>query len=181
MTESDKKNQRRRDILKAAAGVPAVFTLPTGAALATTSVTCVVKGNTLTTPSVVTTSPDTWIRFSVAAISFVRANGNRVFGFKISNGGSGHNYFKVNGTAIPQVNPHGTPTEQAVPGVTNYFLLVDSQDYSDAATETKYIFLGTNNVSGTSNIAQPIAGASCWNSVIASPGNIKSLTSNLIN
>lgn len=180
MTEPDKKKQRRRDILKAAAGVPAVFTLPTGAALAATSLTCVAKGiKNLPTPGGVTTSSDTWIRFRVPAISFNKtASGTvtSVNGFRLSKSGGGYNYFEVSGTPISQVTPASPPNISTVTGVTNYFLLVDSADYSDTATTTNYIYLGT-----TGTIAQPIAGASCWNSVIASPGVIKGLTNNLIN
>jgi len=179
MTNTDKKKQRRRDILKAAVGAPAVFTLPTGSALAATSLTCVDKGNQLPTPNGVTTtaSSDTWIRYSVPAISFRKSvSGNvRANGFKLSKSGglAGFDYYEVSGTTINQVIPHNNVNEMPVVGITNYYLLVDSKAYLDTKAPKDYIYLGTA-------ISQPVAGASCWNSVIATPG-IKTLTSNLIN
>lgn len=173
--QTEQKKQRRRGILKAAAGVPALLTLPTGAALAATSFTCIQKGNSLPTPAGLTTATDTWVRYKVTGITFkISAQGNpRVAGFILNS-----TYYVVSGSApnltISVATPANNPQIQT-PG-NFYYLLVDSDDYSNTATISNFVFLGD------ANIAQPVAGASCWNSVIAR-ANVKDATSstNLIN
>jgi hypothetical protein len=57
--------QVRRTLLKGALGAPAVFTLPTGAAMAAASLTCIEKAQEQAQASGIqglTTTPDQWVR-----------------------------------------------------------------------------------------------------------------------
>lgn len=160
---------RRRSLVKAAAGVGAVFTLPSGAALAATSLTCNNKSATLYNegPKPVTygTSPDNWMRIKLQKYKRikVRLNGSvtEVEGFTYNG-----NWFRVvsdsgNNRAIQVVLDSGVP--QKVTGQFYYGLV----DYD--GTPGKLI-LDQNQTN-----LNPIAGASCWNSLTGSK-----LTSNIL-
>lgn len=62
-TQSERIKQRRR-LLKSAAAAPAIFVLPTGAAIANSSLSgCVTKGiNNNPAPAQTTNAPDGWVR-----------------------------------------------------------------------------------------------------------------------
>src|SRR5690606_20563225 len=74
MTQSkSERTEQRRRILRAAASAPVILTLPSGAALAATSVTCAQKSQELaqtSPPAGVASAPDTWMRFEVDVFSF---------------------------------------------------------------------------------------------------------------
>ena len=174
MTASDTdQKMRRRKILKAAAGAPVVFTLSTGAALAAGSLGCDVKSanraatETPPVPGVLTSdtstpSLDDWMRFSLEGYELNRAGGPKVDGFLL--GGKAY-----------QVNTDGTVTElldyngnSKLNGKT-YTAIVDYSSYAAGDAESMYVYHGVA-------VANPIAGASCWNSL-----NATSLISNIIN
>lgn len=166
-TDSE-QNIKRRRILKAAASAPVIFTLPSGAALAAGSLTCAAKSlerATGETVDGVTVAPDAWMRFSVPGLR-LRFTGNRVVdGFRLDG-----SLYQVVGSDVVLISE--TPVNEASNGQT-YFLLVDYEAYSDPIVSpddpASYVYLGTPT-------ANPIAGASCWNSL-----NSTDLQSNVIN
>ena len=162
-TDSE-KNIKRRRILKAAASAPVVFTLPTGAALAATSLTCADKSAeraSLELPAGVTSAPDSWMRFSLPGFR-INQPGGQFQGFNL-----GGTWYAVNadGTVTP-VTPNGTPQSNGL----TYYALVDYDAYSSGQAASMYVYHG-----GT-GVVSPIAGASCWNSLTGS-----ALSSNVIN
>ena len=166
--QTDRKRERRR-VLQAAVGLPVVFTLPSGAALAAVSVSCDVKGKGIYNPSSVpgvASTTDTWMRYRLPQYSIV-----------VSTAGADQTVFGIllNGTYY-QVNANGsaqsvTPKDGTTPAQTgtDYFSLVDYSRYpsNDPAS---YIY------PGVTTIDTPIAGSSCWNSLLST-----SLNSNVIN
>ena len=167
-TDSE-KNIKRRRILKAAASAPVVFTLPTGAALAATSISCAVKSTnraTSTTETVfgVTTEPDDWMRFSLPGVRINQSGRlDKVNGFNL-----GGTLYAVNadGTVTPVTAAVGLPQ----PNGLTYYALVDYDAYSSGQAASMYVYHG-----GT-GVVSPIAGASCWNSLEGT-----ALTDNVIN
>ena len=158
-TDSE-KNIKRRRILKAAASAPVVFTLPTGAALAATSISCAVKSTnraTSTTETVfgVTTEPDDWMRFSLPGVRINQSGGlGQVNGFNL-----GGTWYAVNADGtVTAVTAVGVPQ----PNGRTYYALVDYDAYSSGQAASMYVYHG-----GT-GVVSPIAGASCWNSLTGS-------------
>lgn len=162
MTDNEKEllKQRRRALVKAAAAAPVVLTLPSGAALAAVSITCADKTNGAAAPKVVV-GTDTWVRVSTPRLRFKERGKPAVYGFAYAN-----NYYTVaNGVATPYSPPTGT-------NITHYNnqyhgLLVD---YNAPGVYGVY--------PADSSIGNPVAGASCWNSV--NPGGPPAGTGNLI-
>lgn len=160
-SDSDKQKQRRRNILKAATAVPAIFTLPTGAALAQTSLTCVDKSKAFaaqTPPMGVTTAADTWVRFSVAKYKIKLKDSSKVLGFSLNN-----QWYSVTGAAntIANVSLNRDTTYTPVLQTGGYFLLVDQSKYQNQPNSPQsFVFLGSEN-----QVTSPVAGNSCWNSV----------------
>lgn len=166
------RTQQRRRLLRAAASAPVVFTLPTGAVLAATSLSCADKSAerflSEGAPGV-TTSPDSWMRFQVPALKIKpQGSGSHVSGFELNGV-----YYQPNadGTVAEITNTNGTPTPIAG---SNYLLLVDYSTYSSTYSSTSsahlYVYPGQTPVSN------PIAGASCWSSLTG-----VLLTTNVIN
>lgn len=181
VTSQSERSKRRRQVLQAAVGVPAMLTLPNGAAAAVASLTCADKSQALA-QSLQTTSPvkglatsadtDTWMRYSVQGLRILIPSGNGsstkwVPGFKL-----GSAYYEVllgsNGapTGIAEsrdlavVNGNGKTNQETDTGKF-YYLLVDYAKYSSASLNTPEVFVYPANVA-----ASPIAGASCWNSLM---------------
>lgn len=163
-SDSDKQKQRRRNILKAATAVPAIFTLPTGAALAQTSLTCVDKSKVLAAqnpPMGATTAADTWVRFSVAKYKIKLQDSSKVFAFTLNS-----QWYSVTGAtnAIANVTLTRDPTYDPRPQTGGYFLLVDQSKYQNQPNSPQsFVFLGSEN-----QVTSPVAGNSCWNSVTPS-------------
>lgn len=162
------RTQQRRRLLRAAASAPVVFTLPTGAVLAATSLSCADQSAerflSEGAPGV-TTSPDSWMRFQVQALSIKpQGGGPHVSGFEFNGA-----YYQPNadGTVVQITNTNGTPTQIAG---SNYHLLVDYSTYSSTSSPHLYVYPGQAPVSN------PIAGASCWSSLTG-----VLLTTNIIN
>ena len=141
-----------------------VFTLPNGSALAAASMSCAQKSDNLadrSPPTGVTTSADTWMRYRLDAYS-INQSGGPVSG--ITFGGKWYRV-DVNGIAT-EVTPNGNP--QPISG-SYYYALVDYSTYpTTGAIGSVY--------PAKSPIDNPIAGASCWNSLLST-----ALTSNVIN
>ena len=161
------RTQQRRRLLRAAASAPVVFTLPTGAVLAATSLSCADRSEARFlsegAPGV-TTSPDSWMRFQVQALSIKpQGDGPHVSGFEFNGA-----YYQPNpdGTVAQITNTNGTPKQ--IEG--NYLLLVDYSTYSSTSSPHLYVYPGQTPVSN------PIAGASCWSSLTG-----VLLTTNVIN
>lgn len=143
--EREKLKQRRRALIKAAGAAPVVFSLANGSTAAAASLTCADKTKGASAPYV-TSGTDGWVRVSVTQLKF--KHGNDVwFGFLY-----GSTYYTVSGTtANVFVPPSGT---QITPLSSSYYLLVD------------YTAPGVYGVyPSDASIGDPIAGASCWNSV----------------
>lgn len=159
-SDSDKQKQRRRNILKAATVAPAVFTLPTGAALAQTSLTCVDKSKAFaaqTPPMGATTAADTWVRYSVAKYRVKPQNSGKVFGFSLNS-----QWYSVTGVnnAIMSITLDTNQAPELQAGQ-YYFLLVDHSKYQNLPNSPQsFVFLGSAN-----QVTSPVAGSSCWNSV----------------
>ena len=164
-SNSDKQKQRRRNILKAATGVPVIFTLPTGAALANTSLTCVDKSKTLANqspPAGLKTETDTWVRLSVP-IYKIRLNKpdsttEEVFAFTLNS-----QWYRVTApSTVTNVTSTRDSSYTQVQQTGNYYLLVDQQKYktSSPTSPQNYVFLGSENA-----VTSPVSGGSCWNSI----------------
>lgn len=158
-SDSDKQKQRRRNILKAATAVPAIFTLPTGAALAQTSLTCVDKSKAFaaqTPPMGATTAADTWVRYSVAKYKIKLKGGVEVLGFTLNS-----QWYSVTGAANAITNVSLDTISKPVLQTGGYFLLVDQSKYQNQPNSPQsFVFLGSEN-----QVTSPVAGNSCWNSV----------------
>ena len=113
MSDADKSRvESRRRLIKSAAAAPIVFTLPTGSALAATSLSCQTKGldrfEPTSTPAVVASdgsyTSDGWVRARLQSYNF-RVDGDspsdRSNGFTLN----GTNYFKVVGGTASAVFP----------------------------------------------------------------------------
>lgn len=157
--EKELLKQRRRALIKAVGAAPVVLTLPNGAAFAATSLTCADKTKGSAAAGVVE-GTDTWVRVSVQKLKF-KSDSTVFYGFSYNN-----NYYKVEGrTATPYVLPNGAKKPSAING--RYGLLVD---YNAPGVYGVY--------PADSSIGNPIAGASCWNSV--NPNGPHAGTGNLV-
>jgi len=161
----EQKKQRRRGILKAVAGTPVLFTLPTGAAVAAVSITCKEKSATLATPPSVLDSAvgtDIWVRYRVENVT-IQTTGSE--GATFSNAFKlGGNWYQVNGNTVSPIPGNVPPGQSGTSFDTKkyYYLLVDHTKYlnSPVNSEQLFVYLGTDN-----SVNAPVAGGSCWNSI----------------
>lgn len=160
---SERTRQRRR-ILRAAAGVPVVFTLPSGAVLASTSIMCaensadefLLAGQK---PKVFESAPDMWMRVRVPKLLMFPegvggGNGNdagRVPGFNYPPGTL--SYYKVENDVAVEFTPNQNGANQPDTTEEYYFILANNDGL------TGEIALSIADVDN------PIAGHSCWNSL----------------
>ncbi|HRP97637.1 MAG TPA: hypothetical protein PL143_15450 [Rhodocyclaceae bacterium] len=165
--QSERREHRRR-ILKAAAGVPVVLTLPSGAAMAAVSVTCDARSQDLYRAEGAAgfpTSPDAWMRVQLPKYSIrLKKSGRYVDGFRFSSGTTVR-WFKVDGDEAIEVTGelHTAHAPQEVAGEYYYGLI----DYQNGYGE---LLLTQDDQD-----VMPIAGCSCWNSLTGS-----TLTTNVI-
>ncbi len=160
MSDIESKKLQRRALVKAVAAAPVVFTLPSGAALATTSLTCADKSklDTNTPRPRISTTTDKWVRYRVEKISFV-SQGQKI-GFVLNN-----NYYSVASGVATLVT--GNISNVAQTGQ-HYYLLVDYDAYKSGSSVIASAY------PADSSITNPIAGGSCWASltgVTPNPGN----------
>lgn len=148
--------EKRRRLIKSAAAAPIVLTLPSGSALAASSAMCDKKSADAFAASpapAVTAVSDRWMRAQLQQYAFKGkvegANGAASFtGFKYG----GTNYAVVNGVAVPLVQ---TNQESMLQGQF-YYVLVDYKGDQPVGLILDSSSIGVQN---------PIAGASCWNSL----------------
>lgn len=164
--QSERREHRRR-ILKAAAGVPVVLTLPSGAAMAAVSVTCDATSQDLYQVEGAAgfpTSPDSWMRVQLPKYRIRLQGSTRVDGFRFISG-STERWFKVDGDEAIEVTGelHPAHAPQEVAGEYYYGLI----DYQNGFGE---LMLTQNDQN-----VMPIAGCSCWNSLTGS-----TLTTNVV-
>lgn len=154
--------QRRRRILQAAVGAPVVLTLPNGAAAAAASLNCADKSQAMATdPGTldkaegIATAPDTWMRYRVQGY---KAGSSKTPVFTLD----GTHWYEVlaTGAAQPYTLAAGV-TPQVVTGK-YYYVLVDYATYNSGAPISAYVY------PDKSPVVNPIAGASCWNSLTGS-------------
>ena len=198
MTQSkSERTEQRRRILRAAASAPVILTLPSGAALAATSVTCAQKSQELaqtSPPAGVASAPDTWMRFEVDVYSFngsVTATSTSAFldasaTSTTATAGSTPQaqkelYFTL-GSQWYRVLADGTAEPVALSAANNKslgdlgasegkrFVLVDYAAYQAGVSQTLYVY------PTSSPVINPISGVSCWNSLTGA-----NLTSTVIN
>lgn len=152
--EREKLKQRRRALIKAAGAAPVVFSLANGSTAAAASLTCVDKSSKISPrPNVVIggsgTATDGWVRVRVQRLRFRSASaGTNVVGFAYQS-----NYYTVSGNVATLYMP---PSDVQITNVNNryYGLLVD------------YGAPGVYGVYPADQVIDnPVAGASCWNSV----------------
>lgn len=153
-------HEKRRRLIKAAAAAPVVFTLPSGAALAaTSSPTCDAKSltrfNTSSVDAVVSEPGDGWVRGQFQSWTFrIKNQNSNSIGFNHL----GNWYLVSNGSASlvrTEVQTNGTNAPKERQGEYHYVLL----NYPDQ----------TNLILSASQLDRaPIAGASCWNSLMPS-------------
>ncbi len=176
---SEQEKQRRRNIIKGAAGVPLIFTLPNGAALAATSLTCKNKSQLAATNEnpkggVVSagTNPDKWVRFKTPAYGF-KINGTNLTGFKLTVSGIDKWYSVALSGAVALVTPptNGANAPTLISGSFCY-LMVDYDKYYNGTSlgPQDFIYLG-------SALVAPIAGSSCWNSLSGTTNSTGNLIS----
>ena len=163
--EREKLKQRRRALIKAAGAAPVVFSLTNGSPAAAASITCVDKSADIRPrPKMVIggdTASDGWVRVRVQRLRFRSTSaGTNVVGFAYQG-----NYYTVSSNVATLYMP---PTDVRITNVDNryYGLLVD------------YAAPGIYGVYPADELIEnPVAGASCWNSVnpngpTAGAGNI---------
>lgn len=165
-SESEQQKQRRRNVLKAVAGAPVIFTLSAGTNVAAESISCKIKNQTtLPTPAGASTSSDTWIRYKVQRQSITITNidnGNvntASNAFTLDN----INWYRVNNATnvVNKVNLLQKTVSNPSPVVGQfYYLLVDHSEFSTSAAPQSFVYLGTEN-----SAVDPVAGGSCWNSL----------------
>lgn len=156
-TSDNTSHEKRRRLIKSAAAAPVVLTLPSGSALAASSAMCDSKSADTFAASpapAVTTLSDRWMRAQLQAYSFkgkvAGQNGATDYdtGFKYG----GVNYVVVDGVAVPLLQ---TNKETLLPG-TYCYVLVDYRGDQPVGLILDSSSIGDQN---------PIAGASCWNSL----------------
>ena len=152
-------HEKRRRLIKSAAAAPIVLTLPSGSALAASSAMCERKSADAfadNPASAVTAGSDRWMRAELQMYSFKGKveglNGTAEYiGFKYD----GVNYAVINGAAKPIVLSNGNDAETLLPGQ-SFYVLVDYKGYQPVGLILDSSSIGAQN---------PIAGASCWNSL----------------
>jgi hypothetical protein len=168
-TLSDRAKKRRR-VVKAAFSVPAVLTLPHGGEAAAASLTCDVKSNALaatTPPAGVTATTDTWMRYRLPKYK-INQTGGQVYGILLDD-----QYYRIDsdGSATP-ITPAGNGNSNTeLVANQYYYALVDYSTYSTTPNITAFVY------PAKSPVASPIAGASCWNSLLVG----SALDSNVVN
>ncbi len=177
----EQKKQRRRGILKAVAGAPVLFTLPTGAAVAAASITCKEKSATLAAdtqpPGALDSASgtDIWVRYRVENVTIqTTGSGGTTFPNAFNLGGT---WYQVIGNTVSKV-PGNINTGQGATSFNPkqyYYLLVDHTKYLNSTTTSPqlFVYLGSEQL-----VAAPIAGGSCWNSI--TPGG-QVPTTNILN
>ncbi|NLF54574.1 MAG: hypothetical protein GX576_09335 [Thauera phenolivorans] len=199
MTQSkSERTEQRRRILRAAASAPVILTLPSGAALAATSVTCAQKSQELaqnSPPAGVAAAPDNWMRFKVDVYSFtgsVSATSTSAFLDASATGSAdavasaapaaqkelyftlSSQWYRVlaDGTADPVAlsAANNKPIGELAKPEGERFVLVDYAAYQAGISQTLYVY------PTSSPVINPISGASCWNSLTGA-----TLTSTVIN
>jgi hypothetical protein len=145
----DRKAAQRRRLLRGLVGGPAIYTLPLGTAVSAASLTCVDQSGTSTAPRpLLPTSPDRWVRVKLQI--FKHGNDSYVV--------LGGTYYKLT-TAVG-----------------GYTAAPDGYTGTGAQAQQSYVY-GLVDYSGGAPtiypadqvISQPVAGASCWNSVVPTP------------
>ena len=152
-------HEKRRRLIKSAAAAPIVLTLPSGSALAASSAMCDKKSADAfadNPASAVTAGSDRWMRAELQKYSFKGKveglNGTAEYpGFKYGD----VNYAVINGAAKPIELSNGNDAETLQQGQYFYVLVDYKGDHSVG------LILGSSTI-GAQN---PIAGASCWNSL----------------
>jgi hypothetical protein len=181
LTELEKNKQKRRSLLKVAAGAPVIFTLPTGAALAAASLTCKDKSKALanqTPPKGVVPTSDNWMRHMVVGKKIKIQGDNTVRkGFTLNSKwyrvyvGNGPNSGTVEDITLTRDTSYSPNNPD---NGDSYYLLVDQTKHELLpGSPESFVFLGTTDP----NFA-PIAGHTCWNSISTVSNN---LTGNVIN
>lgn len=177
----EQKKQRRRGILKAVAGAPVLFTLPTGAAVAAVSITCKDKSAALANnnppPGALASAAgtDKWVRYRVENLT-IQTNGNQ--GATFSNAFKlGGIWYQVIGNTVSNIPGNVPPGQNGTSFNPKryYYLLVDHTKYLNSTTTSpqSFVYLGSTQL-----VTAPIAGGSCWNSI--TPGG-QVPTSNILN
>ena len=165
MSDKESKKLQRRALVKAVAAAPVVFTLPSGAALATTSLTCADKSKLQAVPApanIKTNETDKWVRYRVQKKKFKVAGSGPssfLFGFELN----GTLYYG-NGAQVT-----GTVTDLTTVNGQYYYLLLDYDAYKNGSSVIASAYPADNSISN------PIAGGSCWASLTGEtphPGNI---------
>ncbi|HHW62868.1 MAG TPA: hypothetical protein GX403_02740 [Rhodocyclaceae bacterium] len=160
MSASDNTSQeKRRRLIKSAAVAPVVLTLPSGSALAASSAMCDQKSADAFDSSpafAVTTATDRWMRAQLQMYTFKGKvegqNGTKDYsGFKY-NINNNVNYAVIAGVAVPLTQ---TTQETLLPGQ-YFYVLVDYRGDQPVGLILDSSSIGAQN---------PIAGASCWNSL----------------
>lgn len=149
-------HEKRRRLIKSAAAAPVVLTLPSGAALAASSAMCDKKSAdafAVSPAPAVTALSDRWMRAQLQAYAFKgKVEGQNAAtdytGFKYN----GVNYAVINGSAVPLVQTN----QEALLQNQYFYVLVDYKGDQPIG-----LILDSSSIS-TQN---PIAGASCWNSL----------------
>jgi hypothetical protein len=156
--QRDTIRQRRRALIKAAGAAPVVFSLASGSAVAAASLTCADKTRGQRGVPPVTSATDGWVRVKVTQLKF-KLGLATWYGFQY-----GSQYYSVVGAgAVPFALLPGTVVTQQA---SSYYLAVN------------YVSPGVYGVDPVGPFhGNPIAGASCWNSVNpngpgAGPGNL---------
>lgn len=168
-SSQSERRERRRRILKGAAGVPVVLTLPSGAAIAATSVNCDANSQTIFRAEGADgfpTAPDSWMRVRLPKykIRLQQGGSTRVDGFRFDSG-TATRWFRIEGDQAIEVtyDIHKQHLPEEVAGEYYYGLV----DYQNGIGE---LLLNQDDPG-----IMPIAGCSCWNSLTGS-----TLTSNVI-
>jgi hypothetical protein len=149
-------HEKRRLLIKSAAAAPVVLTLPSGSALAASSAMCDKKSadTFATSPQpAVTALSDRWMRAQLQAYAFKgKVEGQNAAtdytGFKYSD----VNYAVVGGVAVPLV----LTNKDTLMSGTYFYVLVDYKGDQSVGLILDSSTIGAQN---------PIAGASCWNSL----------------
>ena len=155
----DEKAKSRRRIIQGLAGAPVIYTLPIGAALAAGSLSCVDKSQNLkaaSPPQLLATSPDTWIRVKLQ----VYKHGSDLY-VTLSSSGVSKWYKLTNTSGVWTAALDSSYNGSGAQAQSQYLYgLVDYSGYT-AGAGTPYIYPQDQGID------QPVAGASCWNSVTA--------------
>jgi len=153
--------EQRRKLIKAAAGASAVFTLPSGAALANVSATCDQKSLKLyqdaAKPTGFSAATDGWMRVKLQKYN-VRA---KLPGETSNTTGAGFNYagkwFRVISSTTG-----GNKAVEVLPVNTT---IVSNEFFYGLVHYDSNAKMGKLVLDQTAETVNPIAGASCWNSL----------------